>query len=149
MARHHGCVDFMRALRLVWVLLTNGTAVYVLYTGTRQDVLLNTPRTRESKQSTLVSFCAMGRYPGSRNRVRSLPPPICKVAKSRILRLFRHRVFRNWHSESARPSRTHLTAFRHCGVDFLVRELSALSQMKTHSHRINGQLPCRVTGQLG
>ena len=41
-ARHYRCVDFIRVLRLAWVLLTNGTAVYVLYAGTRQDVLLNT-----------------------------------------------------------------------------------------------------------
>jgi len=35
-------VDLIKALRLAWVLFTNGTAVYVLYAGTRQDVLLNT-----------------------------------------------------------------------------------------------------------
>ena len=39
-ARHHRCVDLKRALRLVWVLFTNLTAVYVLYSGVRQDVLL-------------------------------------------------------------------------------------------------------------
>jgi predicted membrane channel-forming protein YqfA (hemolysin III family) len=53
MARHHGCVDFMRALRLVWVLLTNGTAIYVLYTGTRQDVLLNTLLEQENRNKAL------------------------------------------------------------------------------------------------
>ena len=35
-------MDLIKALRLAWVLFTNGTAVYVLYAGTRQDVLLNT-----------------------------------------------------------------------------------------------------------
>jgi len=41
-AHHHRSVDLIKALRLAWVLFTNGTAVYVLYAGTRQDVLLNT-----------------------------------------------------------------------------------------------------------
>jgi hypothetical protein len=98
------------------------------------------PRTGKSKQGTLVSFCAVGYYSGSRNRVRGLSLPICEVAKCRILRLFRHRVFRDGHSEFARPSRVHLPAFRHCGIDFLQCELSALSQTKTHSCRINYQL---------
>ncbi len=31
----------MRILRSAWVLFTNGTAIYLLYAGTRQDVLLN------------------------------------------------------------------------------------------------------------
>jgi hypothetical protein len=34
-------VDFLRALRLAWVLLTNGTAIYFLYASSRQDALLN------------------------------------------------------------------------------------------------------------
>ena len=31
----------MRILRSAWVLFTNGTAIYLLFAGTRQDVLLN------------------------------------------------------------------------------------------------------------
>jgi hypothetical protein len=31
----------MRILRLVWVLFTNGAAIYLLYANTRQDALLN------------------------------------------------------------------------------------------------------------
>jgi hypothetical protein len=31
----------MRILRSAWVLFTNGTAIYLLYTSTRQSVLLN------------------------------------------------------------------------------------------------------------
>lgn len=42
-------MDLKRALRLMWVLFTNLTAVYVLYSGVRQRVLLNSlldsPRT--------------------------------------------------------------------------------------------------------
>jgi len=100
----------------------------------------HSPRTGRPKQGTLASFCAVGCYPCCRNRVRGLSLPICEVAKCRILRLFRHRVLRNGHSEFARPSRAHLPAFRHCGIDFLHCELSALSQTKTHSCRINCQL---------
>jgi hypothetical protein len=33
--------DFMRILRSAWVLFTSGTAIYLLYAGTRQDALLN------------------------------------------------------------------------------------------------------------
>lgn len=52
-ARHYSCVDFIRVLRLTWVLLTNGTAVYVLYAGTRQDVLLNHLLEQENRNKGL------------------------------------------------------------------------------------------------
>jgi hypothetical protein len=46
-------VDIIKALRMLWVLLTNGTAVYVLYAGTRQDALLNTLLEQENRNRTL------------------------------------------------------------------------------------------------
>jgi len=91
------------------------------------------PRAGKSNQGTLVSFRVMGCYTGSRNRVRGLSLPICEVAESRIFPLFWSCVFRNGHSEFARPSRTHLPTFWDCRVEFLGCELFALSQTKTGS----------------
>lgn len=52
-ARHYRCMDFIRSLRLAWVLLTNGTAAYILYAGTRQDVLLNHLLEQENRNKGL------------------------------------------------------------------------------------------------
>ena len=118
-------------------------------------------RTRQSNQRTLVSFCAMGSYPSSGNSVRVFWLAICEVAKSRILRLFWGCVFRNGHSEFARPSRTHISAVRNTSVGCHWCELSALSQTTLNSWRFTdtvapgrnhspvGRTPvCRITGQL-
>jgi hypothetical protein len=61
---HHRCVDLKRALRLVWVLFTNLTAVYVLYSGVRQDVLLNTLLERQNRNKSLwIHFALWGAIP--------------------------------------------------------------------------------------
>ena len=53
LARHNRCVDLKGVLRLAWVLLTNGTAVYVLYASTRQDMLLNHLLEQENRNKGL------------------------------------------------------------------------------------------------
>ena len=53
LTRHDGYVDVTRTLRLAWISLTNGTAIYVLYAGTRQDVLLNRLLEQESRNREL------------------------------------------------------------------------------------------------
>ena len=53
LTRHDGYVDATRTLRLAWISLTNGTAIYVQYAGTRQDVLLNRLLEQESRNRGL------------------------------------------------------------------------------------------------
>ena len=64
LARHDRNVDVRRALRLAWISLTNGTAIYVLYAGTRQDVLLYRLLKQESRTRGLwFHFALWGAIP--------------------------------------------------------------------------------------
>jgi hypothetical protein len=137
-ARHYRCVDFIRVLRLVWVLLTNGTAVYVLYAGTRQDVLLNHLLEQENRNKGLwFHFALWAAIP-----VLGIVLEVCRSRFSKWLNLGYFLYFGVVFSgmgilNFAKPSRTHCPTFWDCRVEFLGCELFALSQTKTH--------PCHLT----
>jgi uncharacterized membrane protein HdeD (DUF308 family) len=50
---HDGHVDVRRTLRLPWIALANGTAIYVQYANTRQHALLNHLLEQDSQNRAL------------------------------------------------------------------------------------------------